>query len=127
MTGKEFLCQYILIDRQIRSVRLQLDDIKKAAEKNQMIDDFQPEIDELSDKLKRLISKSVIVKGTILDKILTIENNECREILIKKYIDEKSVAQISREMFMTTQGVRYHLKVGETKIASLIEKSADMI
>ena len=44
MTGKEFLWQYIMIDRQIRSVKLQLDGMKKMAERNLMLDIFQPEI-----------------------------------------------------------------------------------
>ena len=47
-----------------------------------------------------------------------IDNNECREILVKRYLDQKSVAQISREMFMTRQGVYYHLSIGEKKINS---------
>ena len=52
----------------------------------------------------------------ILDAIQMIDNNECREILVKRYLDQKSVAQISREMFMTRQGVYYHLSIGEKKI-----------
>ena len=111
MTGKEFLWQYIMIDRQIRSVKLQLDSMVEVAKFNALSDYFQHDIDALSDRLKCLIARSAIQK---------IDNNECREILVKRYLDQKSVAQISREMFMTRQGVYYHLGVGEKAISSLI-------
>ncbi|MFR4476685.1 MAG: hypothetical protein ACLT3Y_05375 [Ruminococcus callidus] len=71
---------------------------------NALSDYFQHDIDALSDKLKCLIARSAIIKENILDAIQMIDNNECREILVKRYLDQKSVAQISREMFMTRQG-----------------------
>ena len=74
-------------------------------------------IDALSDKLKCLIARSAIIKENILDAIQKIDNNECREIMVKRYLYQKSVAQISREMFMTRQGVYYHLGVGEKAIS----------
>lgn len=120
MTGKEFLWQYIMIDRQIRSVKLQLDSMVEVAKFNALSDYFQHDIDALSDKLKCLIARSAIIKESILDAIQKIDNNECREILVKRYLDQKSVTQISREMFMTRQGVYYHLGVGEKAISSLI-------
>ena len=120
MTGKEFSWQYIMIDRQIRSVKLQLDSMVEVAKFNALSDYFQHDIDALSDKLKCLIARSAIIKENILDAIQKIDNNECREILVKRYLDQKSVAQISREMFMTRQGVYYHLGVGEKAISSLI-------
>lgn len=120
MTGKEFLWQYIMIDRQIRSVKLQLDSMVEVAKFNALSDYFQHDIDALSDNLKCLIARSAIIKENILDAIQKIDNNECREILVKRYLDQKSVAQISREMFMTRQGVYYHLGVGEKAISSLI-------
>lgn len=94
--------------------------MKKMAERNMMLDTFQPEIDKLSDKLKKLISESAVIKKSILDKILTIQNNECREIMTKRYIELKTVSRISREMFISRQGVYYHLDVGEKAILSLI-------
>ena len=103
MTGKEFLWQYIMIDRQIRSVKLQLDSMT-----------------EIAKELKNLILESVAVKRRILDKILTIKNDECRDILTKRYIEIKTVSQIAREMFMSRQGVHYHLAAGEKAISSLI-------
>lgn len=120
MTGKEFLWQYIMIDRQIRSVKLQLDSMVEITKFNTLSDYFQHDIDALSDKLKCLITRAAIIKENILDAIQKIDNNECREILVKRYLDQKSVAQISREMFMTRQGVYYHLGVGEKAISSLI-------
>lgn len=38
MTGKEFLWQYIMIDRQIRSVKLQLDSMVEVAKFNALRD-----------------------------------------------------------------------------------------
>ncbi len=120
MTGKEFLWQYIMIDRQIRSVKLQLDSMAELVSRNMMNDTFQHDINELSDNLKSLISESATVKKSILDKIQMIDNNECRDIMIKRYIEIKTVSRISKEMFMTRQGVYYHLGVGEKAISSLI-------
>ena len=120
MTGKEFLWQYIMIDRQIRSVKLQLDSMVEVAKENAMSNIFQGEIANLKNKLKDLISKSARVKKEILDKILLIPNNERREILIKRYLENKAVVTISKEMFMTYQGIYYHLGVGEKAISSLI-------
>lgn len=85
-----------------------------------MNDDFQVEITNLTNTLKNLISESAAIKKSILDKILTIENNECREILTKRYIEIKTVSRISREMFMSRQGIYYHLNIGEKLISSLI-------
>ena len=44
MTGKEFLWQYIMIDRQIRSVKLQLDSMVEVAKENAMSNIFQGEM-----------------------------------------------------------------------------------
>ena len=55
MTGKEFLWQYIMIDRQIRSVKLQLDSMTKIAKENAMSSVFQNEITDLKNELKNLI------------------------------------------------------------------------
>lgn len=41
MTGKEFLLQYGMMNRQIRSVKLQLDDMMKLVSRNMMNDTFQ--------------------------------------------------------------------------------------
>ena len=57
--------------------------------------------------------------GRILDKILLIPNNERREILIKRYLENKAVVTISKEMFMTYQGIYYHLDIGEKEIEKL--------
>ena len=118
MTGKEFLWQYIMIDCQIRSVKLQLDSMTEVAKENAMGSIFQNETTDLKNELKNLILKSA-VKRRILDKILTIKNDECRDILTR-YIEIKTVSQIAREMFMSRQGVHYHLDVGEKTISSLI-------
>ena len=116
MTGKEFLWQYIMIDRQIKSVKLQLDSMVEIAKENAMSNVFQ---DEIADLKNNLISKSARVKKEILDKILLIPNNERREILIKRYLENKAVVTISKEMFMTYQGIYYHLDIGEKEIEKL--------
>ena len=118
MTGKEFLWQYIMIDCQIRSVKFQFDSMTEVAKENAMGSIFQNEIIDLKNELKNLILESA-VKRRILDKILTIKNDECRDILTR-YIEIKTVSQIAREMFMSRQGVHYHLDVGEKAISSLI-------
>lgn len=41
MIGKEFLWQYIMIDRQIRSVKLQLDSMTEIAKENAMAVSFR--------------------------------------------------------------------------------------
>lgn len=123
MTGKEFLEQYAIIDRQIRSVKLQLDGMKKMAERNQMLDDFQSEISELSDRLKNLISRSTVAKKEILEMIQQLDNDNRRETLIKYYIELKTKVQIAREMFISFQGVCYHLKTGATEIQQLTDKN----
>lgn len=82
MTGKEFLWQYIMIDCQIRSVKLQLDSMTEVAKENAMGSIFQNEIIDLKNELKNLILESA-VKRRILDKILTIKNDECRDILTR--------------------------------------------
>ena len=107
-----------MIDCQIRSVKLQLDSMTEVAKENAMGSIFQNEITDLKNELKNLILESA-VKRRILDKILTIKNDECRDILTR-YIEIKTVSQIAREMFMSRQGVHYHLDVGEKAISSLI-------
>ena len=64
--------------------------------------------------------ESAAVKRCILDRIQMIENDERRQILIKRYLDNKTVVTISKEMFMTYQGVYYHLEIGEKEIEKLI-------
>ena len=120
MTGKEFLWQYIMIDRKIRSVKLQLDSMTEVAKENAMSSVFQNEITGLKNELKNLILESAAVKRRIFDRIQIIENDERRQILIKRYLDNKTVVTISKEMFMTYQGVYYHLEIGEKEIEKLI-------
>ena len=124
MTGKEFLWQYIMIDRKIRSVKLQLDSMTEVAKENAMSSVFQNEITDLKNELKNLILESAAVKRCILDRIQMIENDERRQILIKRYLDNKTVVTISKEMFMTYQGIYYHLEIGEKEIEKLIDNSS---
>lgn len=119
MTGKEFLSQYVMVDRQIKSLQIQLDSMRKMSESGSGQDVFKAECANLSCKLKSFVSKSVTLKQDILDKIQHIENYERREILTKRYIQEKTIANISREMFMTSTGVRYHLDKGEKEVEKM--------
>ena len=110
MTGKEFLWQYIMIDRQIRSVKLQLDSMIALANTSAMQDHLQSEIDDLAN----------LVKMQMINKIQQIENDNRREILIRKYIKFESIVKISKEMFISRQGIYYHLELGEKEIEKLI-------
>ena len=65
MIGKEFLWQYIMIDRQIRSVKFQLDSMTEIAKENAMSSVFQNEITDLKNELKNLILESAAVKRCI--------------------------------------------------------------
>lgn len=116
MTGKEFLEQYSIIERKIRSVKIQIDSHDSTLDKYV----FVPEIALLTDELKDLVAESMKIKKEILEKIQMVDNVERHQILVKKYIELKSTTQIAREMFMTYQGVRYHLNIGEKEIEKFI-------
>lgn len=120
MTGKEFLEQYGMISRQIRSVKLQLDGTLEMAERNTMQEYIQNDIDNLKGKLETLIWNSKLIKCRIIRKIGLLDNDNRREILMRKYIKFESTARISREMFMTRQSVYYHLDIGEKEIERFI-------
>ena len=81
MTGKEFLWQYIMIDRQIRSVRFQLDSMIALANISAMQDHLQSEIDDLAKSLKLIVDNGNLVKMQMINKIQQIENDNRREIL----------------------------------------------
>lgn len=120
MTGKEFLDQYSILNRQIRSVKLQLDGALAMAERNTMQEYIQNDIDSLKGKLETLVWDSKMVKCRIIRKIGLLDNDNRREILMRKYIKFESTARISREMFITRQGVYYHLELGEREIEALL-------
>ena len=120
MTGKEFLEQYAIIDRQIRSDKLQLDGMNALANESAMQDYLQPEIDSLTNTLKFMIDNGNAVKVQMIEKIQQIENDNRREILIRKYIKLDSIIKISKEMFISRQGIYYHLELGEKEIEQLI-------
>ena len=56
----------------------------------------------------------------MINKIQKIENDNRREILIRKYIKFESIVKISKEMFISRQGIYYHLELGEKEIEKLI-------
>ena len=118
MTGKEFLWQYIMIDRKIRSVKLQLDSMIALANTSAMQDHLQSKIDDLTNSLKLIVDNGNLVK--MINKIQQIENDNRREILIRKYIKFESIVKISKEMFISRQGIYYHLELGEKEIEKLI-------
>lgn len=120
LTGKEFLEQYAIIDRQIGSVKLQLDSMNALANASAMQDYLQPEIDSLTNTLKFMIDNGNAVKVQMIEKIQQIENDNRREILIRKYIKFESIIKISKEMFISRQGIYYHLEIGEKEIEQLI-------
>lgn len=120
MTGKKFLWQYIMIDRQIRSVKLQLDSMIALANTSAMQDHLQSEIDDLTNSLKLIVDNGNLVKMQMINKIQQIENDNRREILIRKYIKFENIVKISKEMFISRQGIYYHLELGEKEIEKLI-------
>ena len=121
MTGKEFLWQYIMIVRKIRSVKLQLDSMIALANTSAMQDHLQSKIDDLTNSLKLIVDNGNLVKMQMINKIQQIENDNRREILIRKYIKFESIVKISKEMFISRQGIYYHLELGEKEIEKLIE------
>lgn len=82
MTGKEFLWQYIMINRKIRSVKLQLDSMIALANTSAMQDHLQSKIDDLTNSLKLIVDNGNLVKMQMINKIQQIENDNRREILI---------------------------------------------
>ena len=120
MTGKEFLWQYIMIVRKIRSVKLQLDSMIALANTSAMQDHLQSKIDDLTNSLKLIVDNGNLVKMQMINKIQQIENDNRREILIRKYIKFENIVKISKEMFISRQGIYYHLELGEKEIEKLI-------
>ena len=120
LTGKEFLWQYIMIDRKIRSVKLQLDSMIALANTSAMQDHLQSKIDDLTNSLKLIVDNGNLVKMQMINKIQQIENDNRREIFIRKYIKFESIVKISKEMFISRQGIYYHLELGEKEIEKLI-------
>ena len=92
MTGKEFLEQYAIIDREIKAKKIQIDSYDTNLDKYI----FVPEIALFTDELKDLAAKSIQIKKDILDKIQRIDNAERRQIFIKKYIELKRTTQTSK-------------------------------
>ena len=70
-----------MIDRQIRSVRFQLDSMIALANISAMQDHLQSEIDDLANSLKLIVDNGNLVKMQMINKIQQIENDNRREIL----------------------------------------------
>lgn len=120
MTAKKFLGQYAIIDRRIQSAKLQLDSITISAKRNDTQSFMQEEVNRETEILKNLIEKGNVIKVEIMGKIHQIQNDNRREILIRKYIKLESTAKISREMFISRQGVYYHLAIGQEEIRQIL-------
>ena len=67
-----------------------------------------------------IVDNGNLVKVQMINKIQQIENDNRREILIRKYIKFESIVKISKEMFISRQGIYYHLELGEKEIEKLI-------
>lgn len=67
-----------------------------------------------------IVDNGNLVKVRMINKIQQIENDNRREILIRKYIKFESIVKISKEMFISRQGIYYHLELGEKEIEKLI-------
>lgn len=90
-----------------------------------MQDHLQSKIDDLTNSLKLIVDNGNLVKMQMINKIQQIENDNRREILIRKYIKFESIVKISKEMFISRQGIYYHLELGEKEIekADIIRKT----
>lgn len=79
MTGKEFLWQYIMIVRKIRSVKLQLDSMIALANTSAMQDHLQSKIDDLTNSLKLIVDNGNLVKMQ-----MTIRSSRLKMITAEK-------------------------------------------
>ena len=106
MTGKEFLWQYIMIDRQIRSVKFQLDSMIALANTSAMQDHLQSEIDDLANSLKLIVDNGNLVKMQMINKIQQIENDNRREILIESTSNLRALSKFQRKIQFYQYGVQ---------------------
>ena len=105
MTGKEFLWQYIMIDRQIRSVKLQLDSMIEVAKFNALkpdlilLDIMLPGMDgwQICREIRKKSNVPIIMitaKGETIDKVIGLELG-ADDYIVKPFDAKEVIARIN--------------------------------
>ena len=113
MTTKEYLCQISRLDRMINNKLSEISQLRELAmsvsavkneERVQTTPNFDKigtaycKIEEMEEKLDKLIDEFVDKKNLIISQIDKIENETYYEILFARYIEKKTFEKIADEM-----------------------------
>ena len=118
MTGKEFLWQYIMIDRKIRSVKLQLDSMIALANTSAMQDHLQSKIDDLTNSLKLIVDNGNLVKMQMINKIQQIENDNRREISLESTSNLRALSKFQKKCSFQDRASTITLNLVRKKLKS---------
>lgn len=124
MTTKEYLCQISRLDRMIQNKLAEISQLRELAmsisavkneERVQTTPNFDKigtaycKIEEMEEKLDKLIDEYVDKKNLIISQIDGIENEIYYEILFARYIEKKTFEKIADEMtYSWRQVIRLH-------------------
>ena len=124
MTTKEYLCQISRLDRMINNKLSEISQLRELAmsvsaitneERVQTTPNFDKigtaycKIEEMEEKLDKLIDEFVDKKNLIISQIDKIENETYYEILFARYIEKKTFEKIADEMtYSFRQIIRLH-------------------
>ena len=124
MTTKEYLCQISRLDRMINNKLSEISQLRELAmsvsaitneERVQTTPNFDKigtaycKIEEMEEKLDKLIDEFVDKKNLIISQIDKIENETYYEILFARYIEKKTFEKIADEMtYSWRQVIRLH-------------------
>ena len=124
MTTKEYLCQISRLDRMINNKLSEISQLRELAmsvsaitneERVQNTPNFDKigtaycKIEEMEEKLDKLIDEFVDKKNLIISQIDKIENETYYEILFARYIEKKTFEKIADEMtYSWRQVIRLH-------------------
>ena len=124
MTTKEYLCQISRLDRMIQNKLAEISQLRELAmsvsavkneERVQTTPNFDKigtaycKIEEMEEKLDKLIDEFVDKKNLIISQIDEIENETYYEILFARYIEKKTFEKIADEMtYSWRQVIRLH-------------------
>ena len=124
MTTKEYLCQISRLDRMINNKLSEISQLRELAmsvsavkneERVQTTPNFDKigtaycKIEEMEEKLDKLIDEFVDKKNLIISQIDKIENETYYEILFARYIEKKTFEKMADEMtYSWRQVIRLH-------------------
>ena len=124
MTTKEYLCQISRLDRMINNKLSEISQLRELAmsvsaitneERVQTTPNFDKigtaycKIEEMEEKLDKLIDEFVDKKNLIISQIDKIENETYYEILFARYIEKQTFEKIADEMtYSFRQIIRIH-------------------